>query len=153
MKKINFKVVASQALGAGAGAIGGSMISKAVGTLDPMIKNVGLVLIGAVVSATARQGSAIQAAGNGVTAVGAIELGKSYAVISGVGAYPRRRVGAPAGMLYQGQSRGAVIGRDGELRRDGILGVRGIRGVNNATAVNPGDFNGSANFNGRTDFS
>jgi|GEM_PF-3386613 len=144
MKKPNFKAAAEQALGSGIGAVAASMLStSALPTMDPNLKSALFLVGGALLSATQPAGSALASAGNGISAVGALELAKNNALISGIGRGRYRRVGQPTVITQL-----PTIGRDGQNRADGIFGV-GSGYTSNIRA----DFNSAQDFNSRADFS
>lgn len=122
MKKLSISKVATLGVGAAAGAIGSKMLTDSLPTLDPLIKNLGIVAVGAALATTSKAGSVVQAAGTGAAAMAAVGLASMYGIVPG-GSAPvvsgryARRIGAGAyGQL-------PTIGRDGQNLQDGILGT------------------------------
>lgn len=120
MKRLNIKAAATHAVGVAAGAIGGQLASGALPTVDPMIKNAGMIVLGSVLAATSKAGSALAAAGSGLTAIGSVGLASDYGVIA-----PAAPAAAPVSGYRMGNIPGQlpVIGRNGERMNDGILGT------------------------------
>lgn len=120
MKKLSISKVATLGVGAAAGAIGTKMLSDSLPSIDPLFKNLGLVVVGAAVATTAKAGSVVQAAGTGAAGMAAIGLASMYGLVPGSSA-----PSMAGGYAIRGNSYGQLptIGRDGQNMQDGILGT------------------------------
>lgn len=87
MGKIKIQEIAVKAVAVGAGAVVASMSDKFTGNLNPKVRSIGKIMIGAILPALMPKSKILADASTGFIAVGAVDLMKTFqgGEVSGVG--------------------------------------------------------------------
>lgn len=78
MGKIKIQEIAVKAVAVGAGAVVASMSDKFTGNLNPKVRSIGKIMIGAILPALMPKSKILADASTGFIAVGAVDLMKTF---------------------------------------------------------------------------
>lgn len=100
-KKFDFKRIGMKVAGVGVGAVAGKIADKPMANMNPKLRGIIKVGVGAVVPELMPKNEFIGAVGAGILAIGASDLydsftGKTGAPVSGIGVYPDNALGSPS---------------------------------------------------------